>query len=179
MVSTRKATDPPHMPMTPPGPAGMAKAMAARLNPDLAKAVGQRIEQAWKLSGFQSRKDFFRTASQGDPDEALTDYNQLSLWVNGKALVQLGSLMRVAKVCGVSLHWLAFGESEDPAALARWLDGPGAAAPREARAFLASLPLHGALVTERFYSLAFEAWRRGATPEDAVNIARTTDRHGG
>lgn len=148
----------------------MAKPMAAPANLELAREVGQRIDQAWKRAGYESRADMVR-------DTTLKGYNQVSQWAAGKALPRVDFLSEIARVCRVSLDWLATGEGQDPAVLTRWLDGPGASAPREARAFLASLPLQGDVVDERFYSLAFEAWKRGETPEGVVNAARTTRRH--
>lgn len=143
----------------------MGKAMPAPKNPPFAKALGERIELAWKGAGFESRKAMCEASG-------LRDYSQLSQWATGKAVPRLESLMEIARVCHVSLHWLAFDERQDPATFTKWLAGPGAGASADARSFLLSLPLNGALVDERFYSVALAAWAKKATAEDAVLAAQ-------
>lgn len=136
-----------------------------------AVALGERLDEAWKIGHLGSRANMGREAG-------LKDINQLHRWARGEAVPSLRALVDIALVAGVSLDWLATGREPNPTVFADWLETPTGAAttPRE-RAFLRSLPLHGYQPSLAFYDLALQAFKLGLEPERASALARTTDQH--
>lgn len=140
---------------------------------ELARLIGQRIDEAWPRAGFHSRAEMIRASG-------VKDSNQAHKWALGKNLPRVDGLAAIAQTCKVSIDWLVFGFEETPPAYWTWAESAsGSAAPEDARRFLRALPLKGYKASPAFYDLAFQAWKLGLatslTADETVQMLTDTD----
>lgn len=122
----------------------------------LRQAIGHRIEEAWRLSGFGSRAAFIRATG-------LKDHNALHRYALGKTLPKLRPMIVMADTLGVTLDWLATGaETGLPESYFVWCEASEMEPTKEERRFARGVPLRG-------YRASFEFW-------DAVLTVKRSER---
>lgn len=129
------------------------------------RAIGRRIDEAWKAAGIDSRVELARLAR-------FQDHNRIHILARGEAEPTLRPLIAIARVCGVSLDWLATGTDSTPQALLAWLETHKIE--KEAEAFMRSAAPRGYVTNDLFWDLVYQAWKHGLSPEEAAASAKAT-----
>jgi transcriptional regulator with XRE-family HTH domain len=137
--------------------------------PEARRAIGARIEAARSACGLSNASAFGREVGV-KPD---TVYR----WERGELVPSIFTLHSVASVTGVTMEWLVSGvEPDGSPVLHAWLEAHPSVE-GDAATFLRTLPIAGYAATPLFYDLAYLAWQRGLTADEAARAARTTARH--
>lgn len=131
------------------------------------RAIGRRIDEAWKAAGIDSRVELARLAH-------FKDHNRIHILARGEAEPTLRPLMAIARVCNVTLDWLVSGSDEGTTSLMSWLERHRDTED-EAIVFMKSAPVRGYVTTDLFWDLVYQAWKHGLTAQEASAGAKATD----
>jgi transcriptional regulator with XRE-family HTH domain len=136
--------------------------------PENREALGRRIAEAREAAGYTNKSEFARRVGIQGPT--------LHRWERGQIAPEIWNLHEVARLTHVSMEWLMTGaEVSGREVLEAWAKGKSLSP--EAMAFLGDLRIGGYKAEPIFYDLAYLAWQRGLSRDEAARAAKVTAIH--